>query len=144
MTNASVGLLAKTGRAVAIVVTGDARTPALLERRALVLWSNEEASTQQPFHRVMELPWPRALAAAEAGVREIERLALEELRALVSDLAARGIGVTAAGVVGSLGKDPGSIGNPHIRAHAAEGQLYRRVLERAAAELGLPCATFPA
>ncbi|HYM59915.1 MAG TPA: hypothetical protein VEZ11_03365, partial [Thermoanaerobaculia bacterium] len=32
---------------------------------------------------------------------------------------------------------PARIGNPHIRAHAAEGQLFRQVLETAAAKLGL-------
>jgi len=37
---------------------------------------------------------------------------------------------TAALVVGSL-IDPAKVGNPHIRAHALEGQLFRTVLAEA-------------
>jgi hypothetical protein len=42
-------------------------------------------------------------------------------------------------VVGSL-IDPATVGNPHIRAHAHEGQLFRTVLEEALAEHAVECA----
>lgn len=45
-------------------------------------------------------------------------------------------------VVGSAQRDLAKIGNEHIRAHAAEGILFRRVLERAAAEHGIACCAF--
>jgi hypothetical protein len=41
-------------------------------------------------------------------------------------------------VVGSLG-DPESIANPHVRAHAYEGRLFRTALQRAARGQGLSC-----
>ena len=36
-----------------------------------------------------------------------------------------------------------SIGSPHIRAHAAEGALFRRVWEVAADAIDMPCLAFP-
>jgi hypothetical protein len=39
-------------------------------------------------------------------------------------------------VVGSI-IDPATIANPHIRAHAQEGQLFRTVVETAAKKLGI-------
>lgn len=47
----------------------------------------------------------------------------------------------AALVVGSV-IDPESIANPHIRAHALEGRLFRAVLENALRSRGIQCAIF--
>jgi hypothetical protein len=41
-------------------------------------------------------------------------------------------------VVGS-DTDPTKLANPHVRAHASEGRLFREVLEEAAAACELPC-----
>ena len=41
-------------------------------------------------------------------------------------------------VVGSV-IDPNTVGNPHIRAHAHEGQLFRTVLEEALRAHGVDC-----
>jgi len=47
----------------------------------------------------------------------------------------------AALVVGSV-IDPESIANPHIRAHALEGRLFRTALEDALRSRGIQCAIF--
>lgn len=47
----------------------------------------------------------------------------------------------AALVVGSV-IDPDSIANPHIRAHALEGCLFRTTLEAALQSRGIQCAIF--
>jgi hypothetical protein len=49
----------------------------------------------------------------------------------------RGVGL----VVGSL-IDPERIANDHIRIHALEGQLFRRVVADAATRGRLPCSTW--
>ena len=139
---ASVGLFAKTGRAIAVVLSGPPASPRLLERRELTLSSENLPTTVQPYHAVMELPWPEALSRARSSVRAIEGLAADSLRRFLRDLASGGVRVTAVGIVGSAGRDPARIGNPHIRAHAAEGQLFRRVLEAAASECGLSHLSF--
>ena len=41
-------------------------------------------------------------------------------------------------MVGSV-IDPAKVGNPHIRAHASEGRLFRTVLESALQSHGIAC-----
>ncbi|HEV2721003.1 MAG TPA: hypothetical protein VG323_13355, partial [Thermoanaerobaculia bacterium] len=62
-------------------------------------------------------------------------VATNMLKALIAELG----NVIAVGVVGAPPKDLARIGNEHIRAHAAEGVLFRRVLEVAAERHGIPC-----
>jgi hypothetical protein len=139
---ASVGLLVKTGRAVAIALVGPAKSPRVIERRELLLSSERTPATVGPYHAVMELPWSEAIVAVQSAIRAIEHLAAESLCQFVADIAAGGARVQAVGIVGSIGQDPSRIGNPHIRAHAAEGQLFREVLETAASRAGLPHISF--
>src|SRR6059036_3611824 len=64
------------------------------------------------------------------------------LSGLLGNLQSRGFDVDGIGVVGSPDRKLDRIGNPHIRAHAAEGILFRRVLEIAAAEHKLHWRSF--
>jgi hypothetical protein len=64
----------------------------------------------------------------------VKRCAAESIAALLKDT-----GATRAGlVVGSL-IEPEKVGNPHIRAHASEGRLFRTVLEDALTSRGVRC-----
>jgi hypothetical protein len=90
----------------------------------------------------MDLPWADAVAAARETELVIEDVAAEALGGIVRDAEVSGIKVKSAGIVGSADRDLRAIGNPHIRAHAAEGILFRRVLEIAAARNELVTATF--
>src|SRR5262249_19922417 len=72
----------------------------------------------------------------------VRRAASGALAALVAELREEGLEVRRAGVAGSADRDLAKIGNQHIRAHAAEGILFRSALEGAARELGLETAIF--
>ncbi len=50
--------------------------------------------------------------------------------------------VVGGGIAGSADRDLSKIGNYHIRAHAAEGLLFRQVLEFATESNKLPHRTF--
>jgi hypothetical protein len=139
---ASIGLLAKTGKAIAIAIAGTIDSPRLLERRELILASSKNPKTFQPYHVVMDLPWAKAMVAVKPTIGAIERLAVAELENFTNHLATQGLRVSAVGIVGSIGGDPARIGNPHIRAHAAEGQLFRQVLEMAAARCNIANVSF--
>ena len=141
---ASVGLLAKTGRAIAIALGGPMESPCVLARRELLLSSQQAPTTVEPYHKLIDLPWAAAIVAVRPAIHSIERLALESLRLFIADSPLAGTRVVAIGIVGSMGQDPARIGNPHIRAHAAEGQLFRQVLETAASRCGIPQMSFPA
>ena len=63
------------------------------------------------------------------------------LAALLERYRTPGGRVQAIGIVAGSGIDPASISNPHIRAHASEGRLFRTTLEQAARREGLSATT---
>jgi hypothetical protein len=136
---AAIGLRSKTGRAIAVVVSGSWTSPRVLGRHDLVLTDEKIPATAQPYHEVMLLPWAEGERAARATETAIQEVATRALALLVEEVEARGLKVCGIGVVGSAARPLEKIGNGHIRAHAAEGILFRRVLERAAKDLGLAC-----
>jgi hypothetical protein len=70
-------------------------------------------------------------------------VARKGLADLIKKLRNDGFTVKAVGIVGARDRDLARIGNYHIRAHAAEGVLFRQVLNRAAEAHGLKSQTFP-
>ena len=138
----AIGLRAKTGRAIAVVVGGSADSPLILAKTEIKLWDPKFSATGQPYHHVMHLPgdqWPRAV---EKSARAIRKIAVKALANLIKEQAANGRNVCAVATVGAKDRDLARIGNPHIRAHAAEGILFRRVLDDAARANKLTGRTF--
>lgn len=141
-TNAAIGLKAKTGRAIAVVLSGPINAPQLISRSELSLTDPNMPATFQPYHEVMEMPWDESLKKVKPFVRAIERVAAKALAELVHELRAQGLTIVGIGVVGSVDRELSKIGNYHIRAHAAEGLLFRQVLEHAAQSKKFPHRTF--
>src|SRR5258708_5186626 len=136
---AAIGFRSKTGRAIAVAVAGPPKAPELLWRREIALIDPAGPETAEPYHQVMELPWEQAIVAVRPSVARIESVARTALASLIRELASGGWTVRAVGVVGSPDRSLQKIGNEHIRAHAAEGILFRRVLESAAEHHHLKC-----
>jgi hypothetical protein len=84
-------------------------------------------ATRQPYHDGFGTAQqdPKIIANL---TQTIERCAVTSVRALIEELAAEP--TRACLVVGSV-IDPTTVANPHIRAHANEGRLFRTVLENA-------------
>jgi hypothetical protein len=139
---ATIGFRAKTARAVAIALKEHNAAPAYLARWDVALHDPEFPATSQPHHQVMELPWIDAQSAVRPLERQIEVVATKMLSGLLGELRSNGFEVSGVGVVGSPDRKLERIGNPHIRAHAAEGMLFRRVLEIAAMGHKLQCSGF--
>ena len=132
---AAIGLRAKTGRAIAVILAGDHGSPSGVRRADLPLASPDFPATLQPYHEVLGLPWERASREVERTEQVIVSLASANLRSLVDEAAGSGLSVCGVGIAGAPERDLLAIKNPHIRAHAGEGVLFRRVLERAAESL---------
>jgi hypothetical protein len=128
----AIGFRAKTGRAIAVALSDEFD---FLLRREVSLVDPALPDTAEPYHAVMTLPWREAVVAVQPLVVAIENAATRVLAELLAELR----DVRAVGVVGAPQKDLARIGNEHIRAHAAEGVLFRRVIEVAAERNGLPC-----
>jgi len=139
----SIGLRAKTARAIAVVLGGPRDAPLVLKKLEIALADPRIAATTQPYHEVMELPWEESRQAVRKSARAIEAVARKSLASLIKELQSAGMKVSAVGIVGAKDRDLARIGNFHIRAHAAEGVLFRRVLDLAADANGLKRRTFP-
>jgi hypothetical protein len=111
----ALGFRIKSGRAIAVAVAGSSAAPAVLLRCQVELCDPGVAATRQPYHD--------GFGTAQEDPQVIARLTGI-------------IGLRAALVVGSV-IDPAAVGNPHIRAHANEGRLFRTVVERALAAHGI-------
>src|SRR5260370_27723127 len=129
-----LGLRAKTGRAIAVVI---AKGPAFVARREIALFDPEMPSTAEPYHQFMELEWSRAQVAVLPLVEAIERVATANVAALIAEYNVRRIAV-----VGAPERTLEKIGNEHIRAHAAEGVLFPHALEIAAQRNHIRYETF--
>jgi hypothetical protein len=139
----SIGLRAKTARAIVVVLGGPADSPVVIKKLEIVLADPRLPATFQPYHQVMELPWNESQKAVKESARAIEIVARKALRSLIDELNSNGLKVSASGIVGARDRDLARIGNFHIRAHAAEGVLFRHVLELAAAANKVKHRTFP-
>jgi hypothetical protein len=142
MNTAAIGLKPKTGCAFAVVLSGPLNAPQLVKRSELILTDPRVPGTFQPYHEVMELPWNESVKKVKPFVRAIENVAAKALAELIHELRDQGLAVVGVGIVGSADRDLSKIGNYHIRAHAAEGLLFRQVLEAAAETNKLPHRTF--
>jgi|SRR5882724_8746052 len=138
----SIGLRAKTARAIAVVLGGTTEAPLVLTKLEIPLADPKIPATAQPYHEVMDLPWEQSQKAVRKSARAIEAVAQKALARLIKELRATGMKVSGVGIVGAKDRDLARIGNYHIRAHAAEGVLFRRVLDLAADASGLKRRTF--
>lgn len=124
-----------------MALQGPANEPVLVWREEISLIDPSVPETGQPYHAVMDLPWARATESVKPYVRAIEAVAVKCVAQFKRDLEARGLSVRQVTTVGSHDRLLEKIGNPHMRAHAAEGMLFRRVLELAAEQAGLRVET---
>jgi hypothetical protein len=138
----TIGLRAKTARAIAVVLGGRLDAPQVLKRVELKLADPAFPETSQPYHEVLDLPWEKAQAAVRKIASRIEKLASKEIARLVREAQAEGAIVCGVGIVGAGDRNLEKIGSTHIRAHAAEGVLFRQVLEVGAAANALPNRRF--
>jgi hypothetical protein len=73
----------------------------------------------------------------------LKAIASTALSALFAELQARRLTIRCIGIVGAPERNLAAIVSPHIRAHAAEGVLFRKVLEAGAIANNVRYLTFP-
>jgi hypothetical protein len=136
----AIGFRIKSGYAIAIVLSGPVGSPRVVERRVVELSDPAAAETKQPYHDGFgtEHEDPREIARR---VKIIERCAKKSVASLLrrAEASAERSGTLRAGLVVGSVIDPRQVGNPHIRAHANEGKLFRTVVEEALRSHGVAC-----
>lgn len=137
----AVGLRAHSGWAALVAVAGPPSGPEAVDRRRLVTADPALPGSKQPFHAAEGMALPKARALVERCTEASRRLARRALETAVADLRARGHEVTGCGLLLAAGRPLGSLEATlasHALIHAAEGELFRDVLRRAAEHCGLP------
>ena len=126
----ALGFRVKSGHAVVVALGATAASPELLVNTVVALGDPAVPETKQPYHAGFGTARDDP-ESVERLVAIVRRCARGSIDALFDDvrLAARSCR-GAALVVGSV-IDPEQVGNPHIRAHAREGRLFREVVEEA-------------
>ena len=132
----ALGFRVKSGYAIAVALRGPASAPAAVARQVVELSDPGDAGTRQPYHDGFFTHEEDTRTIARR-VRIVERCAARSIAALLKD--ARLADCRGAGLVVGSVLDPAKVGNPHIRAHANEGRLFRTVLESALRSHGIVC-----
>ncbi len=134
----AIGFRVKSGRAIAVLLGGPIESPRVLDRRTIELCDPTVPASRQPYHAGM--------GRLQADTARIGRLRKGVIRAtnrsvtrLIGDYRRAGHRVRRAALVVGSTIDPARISNPHIRAHALEGQLFRTAVADAVRSCGLSC-----
>jgi hypothetical protein len=135
---AAIGLRVKTGRAIAVLLAGSAAEPRIVSRREIALADPALPETRFPYHAALELSEREGAAVVDRLRKRIEAVAAAGVAELAAELRAAKLRPAGVGLVVSSDADPAKLGNPHVRAHASEGRLFREVLEQGARAARLP------
>jgi hypothetical protein len=136
--DAALGFRVKSGWATAVLVAGSMPSPQVLDRRTIDLCDPAIPESRQPYHARMG-----TLETDETKLKQRRKVVIQAASRSVAELLSNhrnaGYHIRAAGLVVGSDIDPAKITNPHIRAHALEGRLFRTALEDALSSGGLSC-----
>jgi hypothetical protein len=133
----TVGIVTRTGSAVAIALGGPAPTATFLGRLEIELAPAHLPA--QPYHAAARLDVRAASALIAVVEQAAEDAAGAGLRALTDGLPAAAAAIAAVAVVVkpvSLPDDVADVLRSHARMHAAEGVLYREAVLAAVRRCG--------
>jgi hypothetical protein len=122
--SAGLGFRVKSGWAVVVLLTDTAQSPQLSDVSRIELCDPRLPETRQPYHAAMgKLETDSTkVNQRERVVRSISR---QSLTRLLKGYQQKGFRIRLAALVVGSQIDPANIANPHIRAHALEGRLFR-------------------
>ncbi len=138
---AAMGFRVKTGWAASVLLSGPLSRLRVVESRQVQLSDPSVPDSRQPYHA----GFGTARADQEAVrrlIRIVQRHARASLSELMRDYRATGHPIEGIGIVAGSDVAPETIANPHIRAHAFEGQLYRDIIEAAARRWRVPVEVY--
>jgi len=128
--NVALGFRVKSGWAAAVLLSGSVRSPRLCDSFVIDLSDPRVPEIRQPYHAAMG-KLETAPSKVNRRVRAVRSVTQRSITTLLAGYRRKGYAVRRAALVVGSQIDPVSIVNPHIRAHALEGQLFRWALEEA-------------
>jgi hypothetical protein len=133
---AGLGFRVKSGWAAVVLLTRPAHSPELLDVARIELCDPQLPETRQPYHA--------AMGKLETDSTKLDRrkhvvrsVSQQSLTRLLKGYRQKGYRIKRAGLVVGSQIDPSTIANPHIRAHALEGWLFRDSVEQSLHDQGI-------
>jgi hypothetical protein len=127
---AALGFRVKSGWAAVVLLSDAVDSPKLCDNRVIDLSDPRFPETRQPYHAAMgKLETDAKQTNRRTDI--VQRVTKQSITKLLADYRRKGYAITRACLVVGGQLDPTTIANPHIRAHALEGRLFRSALERA-------------
>ncbi|HEU5247097.1 MAG TPA: hypothetical protein VFU09_08415 [Candidatus Udaeobacter sp.] len=137
---AALGFRVKSGWAAVVLLSDAIDSPSLCDNRVIDLSDPQFPETRQPYHAAFgKLEMDAKKTNRRAGI--VQRVTKQSITKLLAAYQRKGYAITRASLVVGSQLDPATIANPHIRAHALEGQLFRSALEQALNAHGIRTAT---
>jgi hypothetical protein len=130
-----LGFRTRTGYASAVALSGPRDSASVIVHREIELHDARMPESRFPYHAALELSAREAKLSLDRSTRAARAVAVASVREFVEGVRARGLSIRGAAIVSLSDTDPVRIANPHMRAHAAEGQLFPDLVEFALAEL---------
>jgi hypothetical protein len=124
---AALGFRVKSGWAAAVLLMGPARSPHVCRSFVIDICDPKRPATRQPYHAAMGKLETNTWKL-KGRVQIVRRATRQSIAQVLLDCRRKNLKVRQAGLVVGSQIDPALIANPHIRAHALEGQLFRTVL----------------
>src|SRR5712692_265833 len=134
---AGIGFRVRTGNATAVMLGGPAASPRFLARLYTPLVDMDDPEARQPYHVVTEQDEERGMRLVRQTLKTATANAARATRGLINRARNSDYEVRAAVLVVGSDTNPASIRQPHVRAHALEGRLYREAVEGAVSRCGL-------
>ena len=120
----ALGFRVKSGWALAVLVTGSRDDVQVRQRQRIELSDAKVPESYQPYHAGMG-----NLQTDETKIKRLRKLisaaTTHSFSRLIKECSDGGHHIGAVGLVVGSDIDPDRITNPHIRAHALEGRLFR-------------------
>jgi hypothetical protein len=133
---AILGFRVKSGWATVVLLAGPLQSPQVLDERIVELCDPTVPESRQPYHAGMGKLETDELTVSRR-VQIVRHCTNDTVAQLIKDYLDRNWKVAGAGLVVGSTIEPSTIANPHIRAHALEGRLFRTVLDESLSRLGV-------
>ena len=127
---AALGFRVKSGWAAAVLLNGPIDSPVLRDNLVIDMSDPQVPETREPYHATFG---QLETDAKKTNRRRdmVQRVTRQSITSLLAHYRRKSYTIARACLVVGSQLDPATIANPHIRAHALEGQLFRSVLEQA-------------
>ena len=135
----AIGMKSHIGWTAVVALAGPATSAEVVAKKRIDMATTFDEGAV--YHKSQELPLARAEALVRSSEEKFERIARDALVELVAELRGAGCEPVASGLVSGDGKTLpplATIVKSHALVHAAEGELYRRVLLRASEACRIP------